>query len=299
MLNDRSRSSQNSPFSLAQMFRRFRGQLLLTFWLLLIENALNVLQPFAFGLAINDLLEQSLRGTIWIVVLYVSKLLLSFGRRLYDTRIYSKIYSATAVDMIQRQTALNAPISAISVRSSLVKELIDFFEVHLTQGFTAFVSVIGAVLMLLVYNGYLFAGCLSAAICVYFIFQKSERLTFRFNRDLNDELEQQISVIETGSSATILNHFQRLAGHRIQLSNLEAVNFGLSELLLFALVMFSLFVSASGKNATPGGIFAVLSYVFEFAEGIYALPLIFQQTIRINEISQRLSQSSAAQSSAA
>ncbi|MEM8807061.1 MAG: hypothetical protein AAGF01_13635 [Cyanobacteria bacterium P01_G01_bin.38] len=78
------------------------------------------------------------------------------------------------------------------------------------------------------------------------------------------------------------------------MSNLEAINFGLSELLLFVLVIFSLFVAASGENATPGGIFAVLSYIFEFAEGIYALPLIFQQTVRINEISQRLSQPSAA-----
>ncbi|MEM8807062.1 MAG: ABC transporter six-transmembrane domain-containing protein [Cyanobacteria bacterium P01_G01_bin.38] len=204
MLNARSRSPQKSPFFLTQLFRQFRAQILLTFGLLLIENALNVLQPFVFGLAINDLLEQSLRGTIWIAISYVSKLLISLGRRLYDTRIYSKIYSTTAVDMIQCQTALNAPISAIAVRSNLVKELIDFFEVHLTQGFTAFVSVIGVVLILLVYNSYLFAGCLLAAVCVNLIFQKSERLTFRFNRDLNDELEQQINVVAAGSSSAIL-----------------------------------------------------------------------------------------------
>jgi hypothetical protein len=81
---------------------------------------------------------------------------------------------------------------------------------------------------------------------------------------------------------------QRAGRYRIQLSDLEAINFGLSESLLFVLVMFSLLVAAL-RNPSPGEIFAVLSYVIEFAEGIYALPILFQQMIRVKEISRRLS----------
>ena len=281
-------NAANPSFSLSRLFRRFRGPLLLTVGLLLLENALSVVQPFVFGLAINDLLSQSLRGTLWIVVLSLAKLMVATGRRFYDTRVYSQIYRTVATETIQQQQRQDAPLSAIATRGTLVQELIDFFELHVSAGFTAFVSVVGAVLMLLLYNGSLFGGCLVATALIYLVFQRSEKRTFRLNRDFNNELEQQVNVLKTGSKGAIAQHFQRLTSYRIHLSDLEAINFGISELLLLGLVIFALFTAATGKNPSPGSIFAVLSYVFEFAEGIYALPLIFQQLIRIREISQRL-----------
>ena len=281
-------NSERTPFWLRQLFQRFQGKILLTFGLLFVENALNVVQPFIFGLAINDLLAQSMRGALWIVVLYICKLLVAFGRRLYDTRAYAEIYSAVATETIQQQMARHAPLSAIAARSNLLKELIDFFELDLTEGFTAFISVMGAILMLLILNGPLFVGCLVVTVLIYLIFQRSERRTFRLNRDLNNELEKHVDWVSLAAMVDIRQHFGRLNRYRVKLSDLEARNFGLSELLLFVLIMVALFVAASGDRPSPGSIFAVLSYVFEFAEGIYVLPLIFQQLIRINEISQRL-----------
>ena len=40
---------------------------------------------------------------------------------------------------------------------------------------------------------------------------------------------------------------------------------------------------------TPGGIFATLAYVREFALGIYVLSWLYQQVIRLREITSRLS----------
>jgi ABC-type multidrug transport system fused ATPase/permease subunit len=290
----------NSQFSLKSLFSRFRGKISLTFLLLFTENVLNVLQPFAFGLAINDLLVQSFRGITVIIVLYACKLLVAVGRRLYDTRVYASIYQTMALEIIGQQgdgSAFlgnraaflgNRTLSATVARGNLVRELVDFFELNLTQGFTAAMSVIGAIVMLLIFDGYLFVGCLIAATLVYLVFWGSENRIFRLNQGLNNQIERQVEIVATGDAADITRHFRQLNRYRIQLSDLEAINFGLSESLLFLLVMFSLLVAAL-RNPSPGEIFAVLSYVIEFAEGIYALPVLFQQMIRVKEISSRLS----------
>ena len=277
-----------ATFSLRHIFRRFKGKIVITFALLLLENLVAVLQPLVIGIAINDLLAQSLRGTAFFVGLYVSGLVIGVGRRMYDTRAYTSVYTAVASDTVEHQREQGVSTSAIVTRSNLVRELVDFFEHDLPQGFTSTIGVLGATVMLAVFDWRLFAGCLVAMGVIYLIYRLSEKRIFRFNQHLNDELEQQVDVITRSPRPLIFAHFKTLARWRVKLSDTESVNFGLIDLALFALVIFALFVSVQGANPTPGGIFSVLAYVLEFAEGVYVLPIIFQQMIRLREISQRL-----------
>jgi len=277
-----------ASFSIRHIFRQFKGKIGITFVLLLFENLVAVLQPLVIGIAINDLLAQSMRGTAFFVGLYVSGLLIGVGRRMYDTRAYTSIYTAVATDTIEQQRAQEVSTSAIVTRSSLVRELVDFFETDLPQGFTSTVGILGATVMLALFDWRLFVGCLVAIGVIYLIYCLSEAHIFRLNQHLNDELEQQVDVITRGPRPTIFAHFNSLARWRIKLSDTESVNFGLIDLVLFALVIFALFVSVQGANPTPGAIFSVLAYVLEFAEGVYVLPFIFQQMIRLREISQRI-----------
>jgi len=277
-----------TTFSLQHIFRRFKGKIVITFALLLLENLAAVLQPLVIGMAINDLLDQSLRGITFFVVLYIIGLIIGVGRRMYDTRAYTSIYTAVASDTVEHQRGQGVATSAIVTRSNLVKELVDFFEHDLPQGFSSAIGVVGATIMLAIIDWRLFLGCLVAIAVIYLIYHISEKPIFRFNQKLNDELEQQVDVITRSPRPSILAHFSNLAKWRIKLSDTESVNFGLIDLALFALVIFALFISVQGANPTPGGIFSVLAYVLEFAEGVYVLPFIFQQMIRLSEISSRL-----------
>ena len=277
-----------ATLSLQHIFRRFKGKISITFALLLFENLVAVLQPLVIGIAINDLLAQSLRGTVLFVVLYVSGLVIGVGRRMYDTRAYTAIYTEVASDTIEHQREKGVSTSAIVTRSHLVRELVDFFESDLPQGFTSAIGVVGATIMLALFDWRLVVGCVVAMGLIYLVFSLSEKRIYRFNQHLNDELERQVDVITRSPRPSIFAHFKVLARWRIKLSDTESVNFGLIDLALFALVIFALFVSVQGANPTPGGIFSVLVYVLDFAEGVYVLPIIFQQMIRLREISQRV-----------
>ncbi|KAA3646287.1 MAG: hypothetical protein DWQ07_08685 [Chloroflexi bacterium] len=275
-------------FSLKKIFKRFRLKILGTFGLLLVENILIVAQPFVFGLAINDLLAGSMRGVFYVIALYTGSLLTGVGRRMYDTRAYGSIYAAIAPETVQFQKEQNTPTSAIVTRSGLVKELVDFFENDLTQGVTSVVGVLGAMVMLFILDFRLLIGCIMAVVLIYLIYMFSEKRIFKDNQAYNDTLEEQVNVITKGQPLAIAKHFKTLTRWQIKLSDREAKNFGLIEAIIFALVIFSLFVAVQGDNPTAGGIFATLAYILEFGEGVYILPFIFQQFIRLKEISSRL-----------
>lgn len=277
-----------AAFSLRHIFQQFKGKISITFGLLVLENIVAVLQPLVIGIAINDLLADSLRGLGYVVVLYGIGLLVGVGRRMYDTRAYTSIYAIVASDTIAHQKTQGVASSAIVTRSNLVKELVDFFENDLPQGFTSAIGVIGAIIMLGLFDGYLVVGCLVAMALIYLIYLLSEKRIFDLNQELNDELEKQVDVITHSPRPTIFSHFRNLAVWRVKLSDTESYVFGLIDLILFGLVVFALFVAVQGGSPTPGGIFSVLVYVLEFAEGVYILPIIFQQMIRLREISQRL-----------
>jgi len=274
--------------TLKKIFTRFKWKILGTFSLLSLENVLTVSLPFFLGLAINDLLDKSFRGLIYFVAADILRLIIGTARRVYDTRVYTTIYTVVASETVENHRQKKVGKSATITRANLVRELIDFFERDLTMGFSSLVSVLGAMVMLAIFDLWLLLGCFVALVLILIIYAFSEKRIFNLNRNYNDELENQVDIISDKPKLMVLRHFRKLARFTVKLSDLESINFGLSELVLFALAIVALIISVNGPNVTPGGIFSILSYILEFAEGIFLLPIIYQQVIRLKEISGRL-----------
>lgn len=277
-----------TDFSILAIFRRFKLKISLTFLLLVLENLAKVLQPFVLGMAINDLIAGKNDGLWMFCGLYLASFIIGTIRRYYDTRAYTSIYTAVASEIANEQNKKEIPISTISARSALVKELVDFFEHDVTQGFTALIGVVGALVMLALFNWWVFAGCLITILIIIFIYWLSNKKIYAYNIGLNDELEHRINVLESRQASSISAHFKNISRWMVKLSDLETLNFSIIEVLLFLLAIYTLYTSASAENATAGEIFSALTYVLEFSGGVFMLPIIFQQVIRLREISSRL-----------
>ena len=275
--------------TLKSIFSRFKAKIIGTFLLLLTETALVVATPFVFGMAIDGLIDGIL---YWPAVLAgVLTLLTLIGtlRRLYDTRTYTSIYRIIAPEVVASESANASTISETVTRVNLSKELVDFFENEMTEGLTSFVKIIGAVLMLAVFDMRIAGLAFIALFLILLVYIVTEKPVYRGNQRLNDELEKQVSIISGNSSGLIRSHFRILGKRYVRLSDIESINYAVIALILTALIIASLMVAVSWPEATTGKLFAVLTYVFEFSEGIYILPMIYQQLIRLKEISHRLS----------
>ena len=272
---------------LGSIVKRFAGSILITFSLLSFENVIMVLTPFVLGLAIDGLIDGAYAPIIWLGVLLIVGIVIGTGRRLYDTRCYGRIYAELASENAANGWKEGRSISSLSARSEQIEEMVSFVEGELVESYNAVIKIAGALIMLALVDIRLLLGCVIAAILIGLVYVISHKRIYRFNRGLNDQHDKQVLALDTRSSAKTKSHFAKLVRWNIRLSDLEARNFALIDLVATMLILGSLWVAVDGV-ATPGSVFIILAYVLEFVEGSYLLPLAFQQFVRLNEIASRL-----------
>ncbi len=278
----------SEPITHGQIFKRHRGPISGTFALLGLENILQVAEPFVLGLAIDALLQQNWRGFLILCAVEAAILIVGVLRRIYDTRVYAKVYAEVGGRVVEAEQADGAPMTKVSARATLVKEVVDFFEHDLPLAASSVIGVVGALGMILVLNGRVFLAALAAAAATLMVFALAGKRITRLNARLNDELEQQISVFETRRASLRRGHFLRLARARIKLSDFESFNFGLTYAFLIAAILYGLFDSVVRQDASLGTIFALVTYLSQFADGVVTLPITYQQLLRTLEITKRI-----------
>lgn len=272
---------------LTTLFQRNRARILLTYTLLTIEEILELLYPFVIGVAINGLLEQNHTGLIIFACQVVLHLLVGVSRRMFDTRTYTRMYAQLATDTALQQHGNGIELSHIAARSSMLQGFVDFFERDVSAMIQSVFAVLGSAIMLSFYDLWLVLFCVVLVVPIFvlnsFYAVKSERLS----KGLNDELEGQLSALESRDEKVITKHYSLLATWRIKLSDAEAKNFGMMQVFVLALFVTAL-LRLSVLNLEPGSIFSVFSYILGFTTGLDKIPVLVQQLSRLKDVRKRL-----------
>ena len=266
------------------LYRQYLGKINLTLFLLTFERVIGVAFPFVLGVAINELIAGSYRGVILLAALEVSEITIGVIRRLYDTRVYARIYTEVA-NRTARKTDI--PVSQRSARLGLARELVDFFEWMLPELLASVIAVIGALAMLFYLLPVVGGISIIACLLIGGVFALSSRRIFALNKLLNNELERQVSMLESNQPLPRRRHFGRLARWRIHLSDLEAANFGVADIVLSGLIIGALLLTVK-TGLSVGETFSILTYVLDVVAGMLVLPWTYQQWIRVREISGRI-----------
>ncbi len=275
---------RNGRPTLAGIWSTYRLRITGTLSLLTIERMLGVAVPFVLGVAINDLIAGSFRGVWWLIVLEVVALLIGTGRRLYDSRVYAGIYTDIA-DSTAQKTEIS--VSRRAARLGLARELVDFFEWELPELLAALVGIVGALGMLIYLLPTIGTLSIVVGLAVGIVFAISRSRMFNLNKLLNNELERQVTMLESGRAFSRWRHLARLARWRIHLSDLEATNFAIAELMLSALIISAVVITVRA-GLSVGEVFAILTYLIGLAESLIVLPWTYQQSIRAQEIGGRI-----------
>ncbi len=275
-------------FSLWQLFRRFKWRISFTFSLVFIESLLDILYPLFIGWAINDLLAGTKQGLYLLLGLGLGSVIIGSARRFYDTRIYSGIYQRIAPEMVRREQARKTDVSRVSARANLLTEFVEFLENSMPQVISAIVGLLGVLIIISALNIQVFLACVGLLLVIALIYAITGKFNYRLNAKYNEELERQVSVIEQGNGPALYQHFQRLMGWNIKLSDLETGNYFFIWLGVVALFVFTPLSAVDREVVNYGLVFSLLMYVFDYIEKVTTLPLFVQQLIRLQEISRRL-----------
>ena len=283
MKNERQNQLNGSP-TVSGIWKTYRAKISGTFGLLAAEHLHYVAMPFVLGVAINDLVEGEYRGIWWLIGLSLTALSVGVIRRLYDTRVYAGIYTDVADQTAQKT---HRSVSQRAARMQLARELVDFFEWELPQLLASLIGITGAFVMLIILLPTIGAISIAVGVVIFLVFFVSRRRMFSLNKLLNNELERQVQMLESGREFARRKHLGRLARWRIHLSDLEATNFAIADFLLAALIIGALMITVK-TGMRVGDVFAILTYLLDLSESLIVLPWTYQQSIRAREIGGRI-----------
>lgn len=274
--------------SLWSIFSAYRWRLLATYALFNLENLLRLAQPLVLGWAIHDLLQSSWLGLAIFFGQHVLYLVLSAGRRVYDTRCFTRIYADLATGLVLDQRGRQVKVSRVAARSGLSREIVDFFERDVAVVLYILYSVIGALVMLCWADWVLVWWCLALLLPACVLSRWTGRQSLLLNGRLNDQLEREVEIIERAQPAEVRSHFDLVRRWRIALSDRDAWSFGMLELLIFAVMAAALVRTCAKPDVDAGTIVAVFGYVLMYVTGVVNMPLLVQQFNRLRDISGRM-----------
>ena len=274
--------------TLRQIISRFRWRVGATVTLVVVEAAVDILFPLFIGLAINDLLDDRYQGVFLLGGLGVAALAVGTARRFFDTRAYAGIYEVIAGELVAREHHRNTETSKIAARTTLAGEFVEFLESSMPEIVSATVGTVGILVIIGGLNLNVFFACLGLVALMVITYWATAGRNLALNRGYNDELERQVTVIDSRRTDAIGGHFRALMRWNRKLSDLETVNYIAIWLGVIALLVYAPIEVIEPGRTGYGFAFSAMLYVFQYIEAVVALPLFIQQLIRLREISRRL-----------
>jgi ABC-type multidrug transport system fused ATPase/permease subunit len=248
-----------------------------------------LMRPFFLGIAVNDLIKGSYEGLIHLFIVHALWLIIGVIRHMYDTRTYSAIYNSVVIQFLARRYGQDET-SKLAAHSTLTKDFVDFLEFDLVYIIEAIYNIFGSMILLFFYDARIVWLCFIILIPVmiisYFYGKKMKKLT----RLKNDELENQVNIISSGDRQQVKNHYDILRGLQIKISDKEAWNFGLLEVIVMIVVGVSLVVSTNvfGTVIMAGSIIGIYNYILKFMQGMDTIPYIMQRYSVLSDIIRRI-----------
>lgn len=276
--------------SLKSLMLRFWPKVGLTFFLVVVESLLGILYPLFIGFAINDLIAGSYDGIFKLLGLGCLSLTIGSARRLYDTRAYAKVSRIIFPEMIANERVKGSSVSIISARSDLLAEFVDFLEKSLPEIIGAIVSLLGVVVIVATLNINVFLACILVLLLVVVIFLLSGKFSYSLNKGLNNQLEKEVGVIQNGTPVVVRKHYFLLMEWKVKLSDLETFNYFALWMAIIALFIYTPIAVIESGVSDYGLVMSIFMYIVDYIDRTVTFPVYIQQLIRLQEISQRLSQ---------
>jgi len=274
---------------LKQIMLQHRYRLVLTYILFSVEMLGNLMRPFFLGVAINDLTRGSYNGLLLLSAVHFGWLAVSIIRHRLDTRTYSDIYTSLVTKFLARRYK-KTDVSRLSAHSTLAREFVDFLEFDLAYVVEAVYNILGSLVLLFIYDTSVVLVCLAILLPVTAVSYSYGKKMKKLNAQKNDELEKQVDIISTGNSRLIQQHYNSLRTWNIRISDQEAWNFGIMEMMVLAVIALSLLVTHKtiGGNIEAGSLIGIYAYIQRFVSGLDTIPYTVQRISSLHDITRRI-----------
>ncbi|HQR51628.1 MAG TPA: ABC transporter six-transmembrane domain-containing protein [Burkholderiales bacterium] len=277
-----------SDVTIGRLLHARRGAVALTYTLTLLENVCTLAYPALTGIAVDRLVKRDFIGLAALVGVWLVHLALSFSRQRLDTRVFMGLYAQVAAHVVGVQQGRGHGTSTVSARVEMVRDVVGFFEKEVPAIFQNILLILGSLVMLFVYD--VDAGTLAMAVLLPMGLVNGWywRKALRLNQGINSEIEREVDAIASRRRFRIGRHFGLLRRWRVKLSDTESWTWALTELATIVALVFILIDFTQSPAFTAGAIYAVLTYVYDYLEGLNHVPTVVNNLARLKDVRARL-----------
>jgi ABC-type multidrug transport system fused ATPase/permease subunit len=249
----------------------------------------SLLRPYFLGKAVNDLIKGSYQGLIELSIIHLIWLIVGVMRHRFDTRTYSAIYTSLVTRFLNRKIQ-QSDVSKLTAHATLAKEFIDFLEFDLVYVVEAGYNIIGSMILLYFYQWQVVGICLGILFPVLLISYGYGKKMEVLNKEKNNELEKQVDIITMGNEKAIDTHFKNLRNWQVRISDQDAFNFGIMELMVLVVITFSLYIThiTSSPTVMAGSLIGIYNYILKFVSGLDTIPYTVQRISSLKDITRRI-----------
>ncbi len=272
-------------------FRPERGRVLFAYALLVVEEVALLFMPALMGLTVDRLLAGDRSGLFFLAGGVIAILTSGALRRLYDTRVF-----AAAERRLAEGIALGPSPAGIRVaRLRQVHELVQTYERSVPEALSALIAGAGSLAISVWYDWRVGAAAFAVALILLGVDRIYARRMNRLNRSLNDRTEQDLDVLRSEDAERVRSHLEAWRRLRVARSDSEIGVYAVNWLFLLFMILGVLVLIAQ-PDATPGTVFAQMSYVLAFAESWERLPIFTERLAQARDVTRRLASTASAPS---
>ena len=244
---------------IGQIFKRNWLWIITTYSLLLIELVIFALAPYLLGKAVDAVLGQSYQD-FWIYLgALILGLVIGFGRRVFDTRAFMRVWCGAAIDTVKKLLARGHHTAVIINRSDLVWRYVTFFEGTLPRTAACIVDITVALVMIFIVIPYTGSIVTILTILALLISYRLACWSKTVDVKMQAAREKVNHAIEDKDMAGVESGYQELRKHQVRVSDINALNWGSVDVVEVTAKVMIIFALAQ-QGHTVGTIMATIAY---------------------------------------
>ena len=225
----------------------------------------------------------------WVVLFLVNSTVGAF-RRVYDTRIYTKMFANLSSDVVARQLAQGEDLSKVAARSSMAWHNIEFFQYNVPEFLEQLIGVGGAVLALGLFDWRL---TVVGGILVLLVMVGSKyymRSLTNIQSTLHDQYEDEYNVFGTREPGKIRSYYSGIADLEIRYSVRSTMSYGVIRIFLLIMFLATLYISIDLDKFTIGALYSIVAYLWSFVTATEYIPYLAEKWVELKDASRRITE---------
>jgi hypothetical protein len=262
--------------------------ILFSYSLFTLQSIFMLSYPKVLGETMDHLIAKDYYFMYYLLLTFAGMMFFGYVSRIYDTRVFSKIYRRFASIETNKQYENDVDTTKINGRVNLMHNIIIFFERDMFMIMNSLYGIIVSMYFISLVDvsmvGYLVISGILTLFVTYYYSPRIANIT-KLNNDLSEE---QTEIISSRKISLVNNFLRRGQKLSIKLSNLDAKFSLLIQIIAYGTVTALITYYVVSNNVTVGSAFSTYRYLFDFCIAIAGIPSIIQSFINIKDVVKRL-----------